>query len=500
MSTQDRRRRRRTAPVDSPQPANTQSPVVASGGENKSQVPAPALPPSFYFPSAAINNSNDADNRDLASLLSYGPAHLPYTSAWTDSRIEQVRAFKHWVYIAVHTIASKIAATIPNVTYVTSGASLKESSESKFLRRKALLPLLAHQRLEPVPDDHPLLRLLLDPNDPDTCFDLFYETLLFNRLTGSAYWWVPRNEITGLPDAIWCLPSHWVWPVYGNPAQGTHLQGWELRPVEGNYLRRFLPAEEVIVFRHKNPISKIDGYSPMTAAPQWVDMVTMVNSSRWHAYRNGTFPTVAVQFDGTHNDPTDEDLRRIEAKFLTRYVGEHKSNKPLFLPPGVKVSPLTLKPNEMLFGETAIETRNNILALYGVPPIIAGVMDGMNRGALDAAQIGFFSLTINPLLRFMGQVLTEKLARLYDSTLKIWWEDMVPEDPVLLEDKIKTDLLAGALTPNEIRLMRGRQPYPEGWGDQPIAPVNMQILPLGGDSSHLLPSNDTTQPEYSSKE
>lgn len=154
----------------------------------------------------------------------------------------------------------------------------------------------------------------------------------------------------------------------------------------------------------------------------------------------------------------------------------------------------------MLFGETAKENRDNILALYGVPPIMAGIMDGMNRGALDAAQIGFYSLTINPLLRFIGQVLTEKLARLYDPTLRIWWEDMVPDDPVLLEDKIKTDLLAGALTPNEIRLMRGRQPYPEGWGDQPIAPVNMQTLPLGGDSSHLLPPIQETQPTYSDKE
>lgn len=501
------RKRRRTAPSQQAARANTPSPVDQ---------------PTWIFPQQGVY---DGDNRDLAALLNYGPAQLPYTAGWTDSRIEQVRAFKHWVYIAIDTIAKTIASTIPNVTYVTvNGDDNALSPAKRFdpLRRKALLPLLAHERLDPVSHDHPLLRLLCDPNDPDTAYDLLYETVLYHRLTGSAYWWCPKNEVTGLPDAIWVLPSHWVWPLYGKPGQ-SHLLGWELRPVEGNYLRRFLPLDEVIAFRSKNPISKIDGYSPLTAGAQWTDTLTMVNTARWHAYRNGTFPTVAVQFDGTYNDPTEQELRRIEAKFIQRYVGENKSNKPLFLPPGVKVTPLNLKVNEMVFGDTAKETRDNLLSLFGVPPVIAGIMEGLTYGSLAAAQAGFYSLTICPLLRFYGQVITEKLARLYDLDLRVWWEDMTPADPQLVEEQIKTDLLAGAITVDEIRLMRGRQPYPEGgWGDNAVVPVNMTVvpidkpfpvnqanqgaandkpgMPLGGDSTDLPDSNSLTQPNHSDKE
>lgn len=478
MANEETPRRHRRSRAQSPPP-----------GWGQGQVP-PALYPQV---------PEGSDPRDLSALLSYGPSHLPYSSAWTDNRIEQVRAYKHWVYIAIHTIASKIASTLPNVTFVSGGRLHSPTKDLAFNRQKALLPLLAHESLSPVEPDHPLQRLLLDPNLPDTSFDLFYETVLFHQLCGVAYWWCPRNPVTGLPDAVWVLPSHWVWPVYG-PAGGPHLHGYEIRPVEGNYLRRFFPLEEVVEFRYKNPISKIDGYSPISAASQWVDTLSMVNSSRWHAYRNGTFPTVAIQFDGTYNDPSDEDLRRIEAKFLTRHVGEQRSNKPLFLPPGVKVSPLTLEPNKMVFGETAKETRDNILALFGVPPVIAGIMEGLTYGSLTAAQLGFFSLTVNPILRFYGQVITEKLARIFDPDLRVWWEDMAPNDPEIQEAQIKTDLLAGAITPNEIRLLRGRQPYPPGWGDQPVAPVNMQTLPLGGDSTGLLPDETPTQPSNSSKE
>lgn len=471
--------------------------------------------------------TNSSSDRDLAALLSYGPSYLPFTAAWTDSRIEQVRAYKHWVYVAIRAIARKVASSAPNITYVHDGRDKDATKKyarapllSPYHRAKALAPLLAHEELEPVGRNHPLLRLLLDPNDPDTAYDLFYETILFLLLTGSAYWWIPRDEVLGLPCAIWCLPSHWVWPVMG---KDRLIDSWELRPIEGNYLRRRIPADEVILIHEKNPISKIDGFSPLTAGAQWTDIQTMNNTARWWAYKHGTFPTVAVQFDGTYDDPSDEDLRRIEAKFISRYVGDTKSNKPLFLPPGVKVSPLTIEPNKMVFGETAKETRDNILALFGVPPVIAGLSENLTAGGHTAAQNCFCTQTINPLFRFLGQILTEKLARIFDETLRVWWEDATPEDPTIREEQIKTDLLAGAITVDEIRLLRGRQPYPEsGWGSNAVVPVNMTVVPIdkpfpippggmpakgdnptlptGGDSTDLVDNKPATQPGYSDKE
>lgn len=423
---------------------------------------------------------DQASDRDLATLLSYGPSFLPYVAAWTDSRIEQVRNFKHWIYIAIRTIGRQIASQVPNVSWIKHN-SLGEA-RTNFFRSKALTPLLTHEGLCPVPDDHPLLRLLKDPNDPDTSYDLWYETILYHHLTGSAYWWMPSNSL-GLPAAIWVVPSHWMWPIVG---VDKLIEGYEIRPIEGNYFRKFLPMEEVVVFREKSPISKIDGYSPLTAGAQWGDTIEMINRSRWHSYKNGTFPTVAIQFDGKYQDPSDEDLARIESKFMARYSGETRSNRPMFLPPGVSVNPLSLGLNQMLFGETALEIRDNILALFGVPAAVAGLTKDMTYGSVLAASAGFMQSTVNPLLRYFGQVITEKVAWKYDDQLRVWWEDLTPQDPELVEKQIQTDLMAGAITPNELRILRGREPYPDGRGDLPVLPSNMTSSPFGGQHSPVI--------------
>lgn len=428
------------------------------------------------------------DPKDLSSLVSFQPTGTPFISSWTDYRIEQVRNYKHWVYVAIRAIAQQIASQLPNISWVHHDSF--QGNKTRYIKNKALTPLLAHEYLDPVPDKHPFMRLIKDPNDPDTSYDVWYETVLFYKLTGSAYWWMPRNEL-GLPAAIWVVPSHWMWPV---PGKDTAVVGWEVRPVEGIYKKIFLPSEEIVVFKDKSPVSKIDGFGPLTAGNQWVDTMDMINRSRWYAYRNGTFPTVAIQFDGKYQDPSDEALRRIEAKFVQRYTGETRSNKPLFVPPGASVTPLSLGINQMLFGETATETRDNILSLFGVPASVVGLSRDMTYGSLMASYISFMQMTVNPLLRYMGQVLTEKVAKLYDDSLRVWWEDITPQDPELTEKQIQTDLMCGAITPNEVRLMRGREPYPDTWGDQPIIPMNMATGAPASNTTTSTPSGGTHLP------
>jgi len=425
--------------------------------------------------------------RELSSLVTYSPTTTPFVNYWRDNRHEQVNTFKHWVYIAIDRIASKIATQIPNVSYLTT--TDKKISERQ--RRKALTPLLSYQTLKNCEDNHPLVRLLRDPNEPDTSYDLFYETILFLGLTGNAYWWVPKNKL-GVPSAIWVVPSHWMWPIIG---KNKFYEAWELRPTEGNYMRRTIPAEEIIHFRYKSPLSKIDGFSKLTAGNQWIDVQDSVNRSKHQAYKNGSFPTVAVQFDGSLNDPSDEQLRRIEQKFIARYVGEMNSNRPLFLPPGVKVAPLTIEPNKMVFGDTAQETRDNILALFGVPALIAGIMEGMTYGSIGAAQAGFCSLTLAPLCYFLGQVMTEKLAWEFDENLKIWWDDFTPDDPAQTDREIKTSLMAGAISPNEIRILQGREPWPDKWADEPFMPVSMQPLTTSQGGEHQDPESKPKKPK-----
>lgn len=444
-----------------------------------------------FFSKEKKEDKKKVKDRELESILDWGTA-FPNLASWTSTRYEQVRAFKRWNYVAIDTRASTVARRAPNVSLVKHSSKVDKLKVRGIDKRKALTPLMTHEALEPLPDNHPLVRLLRDPNEPDTGFSLWYETSMFLDLCGIAYWWVPKNR-AGLPVAIWVLPSHWV-HVYGHEGQ---IEGYELRPTEGNYLKKFIPREDVIVFRCKNPISKIDGKSKLEAVDNWSDVQTAIDESRVQAFHNGTFPTLAIQFDGTLNDPSDEMLRRIEAKLISRYVGTQNSNKPLWLPPGVKTIPLSILPNQMVWGENAKETRNNILAAFKVPPAVAGIFEYEQLDYKSQNQ-AYYEHGINPHCSMMSQVATECLARpYYGEDVRIWWEDFCPDDREQKEREIKTDMMISAITTNELRIMRGREPYPFDWADEPFKPVNMEPLtgPFGGEHQDDEQKPDSNLPE-----
>lgn len=396
----------------------------------------------------------------------------PFVGAWTDNRVEQVRHFRHWTYVAIDRIASTVAKARPHISVArdpldlllanpTPQAGLKGPT-TRYCERmlaRSLAPMQTDEQLEPVPFGHPLGSLLRGVNYEDTGFDLWYDTVMFLLLTGSSYWWVPRNAL-GLPSEIWCLPSHWVWPIPAKTPGSQLIGAYRIRPTEGSYTGLELPADEVIHFKRRSPLSKFDGYSPTSAGSRWIDAAESVDKTRWFVFRNGPMPQVVIQFNGAM--PSNEVLDRIELRIQQRYAGEHNAGKPLLIPPGAEAKPLWITPKELDFRSSFEQLRDSTLALYGVPAVVAGITKNMTYGSVRAAQVGFCVFTVNPLLSYIGQVITEKLASIYDPNLRVWWPDQSPEDPAMVEQELRTDIQAGAVTINEIRARRGRHPVPNG--------------------------------------
>lgn len=409
------------------------------------------------------------------------PTGTPLVGGWTESRIEQVRHFKHWVYVAVRQIANQVAQTRPCVSVCRDTTRPDASGDpdrylSARLRQKALVPLQTHEELEPVASDHPLNRLLTDANVYDTGFDLWYETVLYLSLTGSAYWWAPKNR-AGLPMELWCIPSHWVWPLPGRAGQRV-IESYQVRPAEGVYTGVNLPADDVIHFRYKSPVSKIDGYAPLSAGSQWVDAAESVDRTRWHSFRNGPMPQLKVEFQ--EMNPSPELIDRIEARIQSRYAGEHNAAKPMLVPKGASVEPLWLSPRELDFGKSFDQMREAILSLFGVPGVVAGITKNMTYGSVLAAQAGFCQFTVNPLLAFLGQTITERLARQFDEKLRVWWPDQAPEDPTYRIRHLDLQARYGAITKDELRATDGRKPID---GGDVLIPTAVEVSALQDPSS-----------------
>lgn len=390
----------------------------------------------------------------------YSPSGPGYGLGWVEPRHEQVRHFRHWVYVALARICDAVAQQIPTVS-VSRGLATPGAGET---RRRGLVAVEQHERLDPVPPDHPLVELLRTANPEDTGFDLWYETVMYLGLTGLAYWWCPRNN-AGRPCELWVLPTHWVWPVVG---RNGLVESYQLRPSYGAGPGASIPAGEVVRFRRKSPLGKWDGHSPLAAGSRWVDAAESVDKTRFFVFRNGPMPQLAVEFDPKELRPDEDTLARLEARIANRYGGEHNAARPMFVPPGAKIQPLWVTPKELDFKGSFEQLRDSILALYGVPPVVAGITKNMTYGSVLAAQAGFCQFVVNPLLAMLGQAITETVAAAFDPRLRVWWPDLTPTDPAVLEKQIATDLSAEAITPDEVRALRGRAPRADGNGGEVI--------------------------------
>ncbi len=391
----------------------------------------------------------DAGSYVMSGML--GADRGGWPGGWTNDRVELVSHYRHWTFVAVRAIQNEIAGLTPRVALVGPGGHRQRSHFPA--RLKSVGAVAEHEAVTEVGPLHPLATLFGSPNPWDVACEFWGELVLFLELCGIAFVWCVPNG-AGLPCQLWVIPSHWVWRRPG--AAGPRY--YEIRPLVGGGTWK-LPADEVIELKYKSPVSKLDGASSQMAGAEWIDAGESIDRSRFFQFKNGCFPSGAVELGDGYNDPDDADLERIYAKFFARLQGENNTGRPIITPPGAKYVPLVISPLEMGYVQSADQLRDWILALYGVPKEVAGIQDAGSEIAMYGPLLQFGRLTIVPKLRYLGQALTRHLAQRYDPLLRVWWDYELPVSPDQLNRDIQVDAGVGAVMPNEIRALRGRRPY-----------------------------------------
>jgi len=431
----------------------------------------------------------------------------------TMARSEYINHFKGWNYVAIKAICEEIAGFAPSVCTKEDGrevhdkyrkslsaakghqdrerirSSFAKSYVSKSMRRKALANLQDSDELKPVGKDHSLVRLLANPNGPDVSWSFWYKVTMFLELTGAAYIWCPPNK-TGRPSQLWVIPSHWVWE---QPGEDSLVGSYEIRPVMGaatNDLAQFgagwfpggggverIRAEQIIKIAYPSPYSIVDGYAPVAAISDWIDVSNNIDRSRVQVFANAAFPGVALELDKEMAAPTLEEMDRVRIDFSQKYQGVRNTGVPAILAPGMKIVPLTRSSVEMDYANSADQMRGNLLSSHRVPQSIVGLVEQSTYANAEASRFNFFGSCIRPKLMFLGQVLTEKLANRWDENLVVYWPDPTPNDPEMRMKKYETMYRNQAVTPNEWREAEGMSPWEHG-GDDPVG-SQMATQPLG---------------------
>ncbi len=384
------------------------------------------------------------------------PAHLFGSAAerapgwWRDDTVEQLRNYQSWVYAAVNGIAQEVARQRPFL-YVSTGQAEHEQTA--------------------VPHTHPLIRLLERPNPWLTPWEMWYLTVLYLELTGNCYWYAaPRLSVrdsASLPGELWIIPTPWVRII---PDAATYVKAYEVA-APGGAGQMFSP-DEIIHLKYPNPLDVHYGLSPVQANALSVDANTELQKSRYQTFLAGQRPGMVLQTDQTLSENT---IRRLEEKMQGKFAGRDNWNRPLVLEQGLKASPWTLTPAEMDYLNSAKMSRDEIFALFRVPPPIAGVVENVGLGAdiWYGARVMFCEGTVQPKLDLIAQALTRDLARRFGPDLVISFPDCSPRNQDQRRQDDDLDARLGLRTYNEIRRARGLDPYPDARFDSPMLPSSI---------------------------
>lgn len=423
---------------------------------------------------------------------------------WTGNRAEQAAHFRGWNYVAVRAICEEIACMPPQVHRIRSkeeldrertkalkaGQPYRAKTLSRRLRTKALAHIQDSDELEPVDSDHPLVRLLQNPNGPDVAWTFFYKLALYMELTGNTYVYVAENNY-GEPAQLWVIPSQWVYDQPGDneligsylirptlgivPAETGSLFGAGWFPGMGGSNR--IDAKHIIKIAYPNPLSIVDGYSPVGATGDWNDVSEYIDRARVQCFYNGSYPGVVVVVDKEFKGAIDpEDMKRYAAKLDEKYAGVKNTGRTAILAPGMTIQSFRQTAVEMDYTASGSQMSDWQLAARRVPKSMVGLNEQESYASMIATKAGFYQGTIKPKLTLIGQVFTEKLAKRYDDSLCIQWADPTPEDPQQKLTQWQGMYDRGVVTDNEFREEFGLPKFEFG-GNDPEKPAGKIVVP-----------------------
>lgn len=275
-------------------------------------------------------------------------------SSWSDafkfrrapSPSELTDAYKSIVYACVNLNANAVARTPLRLYAITKGGQARPKCAVEGVSRKtyerlrhldyATKSVAGAERVEEV-TAHPLLDAVRKVNDDLDHTQLITYTAMSLDIVGAAYWWPSLGRL-GLPEELWALPPHLVFPVF---TSGTMV------PDAYNFGGEIYPKDQLIRFRRlsaKNPYGQ--GYGPEQAAIEYARLEDTFVSLQDDLLSNGPRPSVIV----SHKDPRGAfgpaERQRLEADMERRGRGGRSGG--VFVVDGAAtITPVSYSPTDL---------------------------------------------------------------------------------------------------------------------------------------------------------
>ena len=356
----------------------------------------------------------------------------------SSARQEFLEANKSWVYACTQAIAQEVSNI--ELTLVKTNKDGEEEVE-----------------------EHEIKDLLNKVNPRMTRHQLFEITQSHLELDGNAFWFLAKEENSGIvreihplrPDRVSIVPS----------SENALMVGeYIYRDKRGH--KTVIEADNIIHFTDFNAEGDypfpVRGVGRVQASASAID--TNNFSREWNRvfFQNSAIPNLLLKTDATL-DPEG---------YKQSFQGLAKAHKPILLEGGLTIEKLDQTQKEMDFVEQLKSSRDEILGIFRVPKSVLGITEDVNRANAEASIFTFMRGTIEPKMQAIVDTLNEFLLPKFEDVegLKFVFKSPVPED----RERIINEYDKGHnkwLTTNDIRRAEGLPETVDG--DRLFAPFNV---------------------------
>lgn len=321
--------------------------------------------------------------------------------------------------------------------------------------------------------DTELAGLLEFINPRWTSPDFIAATAIDLNLSGNAYWSIEYGPTKKLPAELWRLSPDRVKIL---PSATDYIGGYEYS-VSRDHVITF-EAEEVLHVRYLNPNDDYYGVGPLKAAitPGVIECYGAQYNRA--VLRRGGWPMVKLKTDQGEISPAHE--AQFKRAWQEKFSGPSNAAKVIMLPSGLEMEPVGLTPDQLQWTQSRKMTREEIGAIFGVPPIMMSLYEGVNYATAEQQEKQFYTIAALPTLNKIAAAINEFLAPQFETSLRVRFDTSgiacLQEDKHKEAERVANLVTNRIITPNEGRRILGMEGEVPG-GDEVLAPV--ALLPVG---------------------
>ena len=243
------------------------------------------------------------------------------------------------------------------------------------------------------------------------------------KLTGQSFW--ALSFLGGIPGFMWPIRPDRIIPA---PDPEQFIAGWVYSGPNGEQVP--LRNEEVIWIRQPNPLNPYTGLGAIEPLMPDIESARYISDWQRNFFRNSANPGGFVQFpEGVRL--SDNEFKKLTTRWAEQHQGVRAAHRIAFLEMGATFQSSDMSMRDMQFTELRQDSRDIVYEGLGVSKSILGVVDDVNRAAMDGTEYVFSKYGTRTDLERYKDVLNTQLLPRFGATgvgVEMDFDDPVPKD------------------------------------------------------------------------